>query len=189
MIPKGSETINSHLQPDDLKRLAAGRWIQILRSVCRLTESQLNPRVHGPCPKCGGSDRFRAMDDVEESGGLFCNQCFSRNNGDGLAAVRWLRNCTFPEALRLVADEIGQVSCVPGGWITSAIPEPGPLYRLPEVIDATEVWICEGEKAADAAALLGLTATTSAGGSNAAEKTDWRPMGPVRNIVSVGEIG
>ena len=34
----------------------------------------------------------------------------------------------------------------------------------------------EGEKAADAARSLGFTATTSAGGSQAAGKTDWRPL-------------
>ena len=54
--------------------------------------------------------------------------------------------------------------------------EPRPLYRLPEIIDAAEVWICEGEKSADSAVLLGLQATTSAGGSNAAEKSDWTPL-------------
>jgi len=36
--------------------------------------------------------------------------------------------------------------------------------------------ICEGEKAADAVAELGLIGTTSSGGSKAAGKTDWGPM-------------
>lgn len=56
------------------------------------------------------------------------------------------------------------------------MPEPRPLYRLPDIINAAEVWIFEGEKSADAAVLLGLQATTSAGGSNAAEKSDWSPL-------------
>jgi hypothetical protein len=38
------------------------------------------------------------------------------------------------------------------------------------------VIVAEGEKAADAARTIGFTATTSAGGSQAAEKTDWRPL-------------
>lgn len=250
-----STTGNKRLDAENLKRQAAGRWVQILQSVCRLTDRQLNPQVHGPCPQCGGTDRFRALDDVAETGGLYCNQCFSQANGDGFAAIQWLTGCTFSGALNLVSEylgnhsgqvnghhkpaskpeksktihatadkatdalawgmvqsdilpeqrrpdavwryrnadrsdagavlrwnlpdggkEIRQVSCVPGGWITSAIPEPRPLYRLPEIIDAAEVWICEGEKSADAAVLLGLQATTSAGGSGAAEKSDWQPL-------------
>lgn len=242
---------DGHLQADDIKRLADGRWVQILQSVCGLNDHQLNPKVHGPCPKCGGNDRYRAMGDVAETGGLFCNNCHSENNGDGFAAVQWLRNCTFAEAVRIVADaiesgnnshpkqasqpksksvhatpekaadaiawsmfqssilpmqrppdaswqyynadgtdagavfrwdlpddkkEIRQVSRIPGGWIASAMPQPRPLYRLRQILRADEVWICEGEKSADAAVTFGLQATTSAGGSNAAEKTDWSPL-------------
>jgi hypothetical protein len=246
-----------NLNAEDIKRQATGRWVQILQSVCRLTDDQLNPRVHGPCPQCGGTDRFRALPDVAENGGLFCNKCFSKRNGDGFAAIQWLNGCTFAGALKRVSEflgnhssqanghhkthppkepanpktvhatpekaadalawamvksgiipeqrkpdsgwqyhnadgsdagavlrwnladdrkEIRQVSCVPGGWITSAMPEPRPLFRLPKIIEASEVWICEGEKSADAMVLLGLQATTSAGGSNAAKKSDWTPL-------------
>lgn len=239
---------------EDIKRQAAGRWIEILQSVCRLSPEQLDSRVHGPCPKCGGTDRFRALDDVAETGALFCNQCFNTRNGDGFEAIQWLNGVTFGGSLKLVAEALGQpatsnhsrekvkppakektvhptadkaadaiawgmvqsgtiteqrkpdagwryrnadgsdagtvcrwnlpggfkeirqVSKVEGGWITSAMSEPRPLYRLPDIIDADEVWICEGEKAADAAVSLGLQATTSAGGSNAADKSDWRPL-------------
>ena len=79
--------------------------------------------------------------------------------------------------------EIRQVSCVDGGWITSAIKEPRPLFNLPEVIKAETVYVVEGEKAADAAVLLGLTATTSAGGSGAAEKSDWSTLDSKTAIV------
>jgi hypothetical protein len=253
-----SGTINGRLSAEDIKRQAVGRWPDILRTVCGLEDSQLNPRHHVPCPKCGGTDRFRALDDVAETGGLFCNQCHNKGTtpkaGDGFAAVQWARDCTFPEAVRLVADcighhhnghqsaatakpakkpkkihatadkaadaiaygmvqdgilkeqrrpdagwryrnadatdagavfrwnlpdgrkEIRQASKVDGGWITSAMPEPRPLYRLPEILEADHVWIVEGEKTADAAVSLGLQATTSAGGSGAAEKSDWSPL-------------
>jgi hypothetical protein len=63
-----------------------------------------------------------------------------------------------------------------GGWRIGAMPEPRPLYRLPDLAAARRVVVCEGEKAADAARSLGFTATTSAGGSQAASKTDWRPL-------------
>jgi hypothetical protein len=62
------------------------------------------------------------------------------------------------------------------GWRIEAMPTPRPLYRLPELLAASLVVVTEGEKAADAARTLGFTATTSAGGSQAARQTDWRPM-------------
>lgn len=98
------------LKADDIRRRAAGRWPDILRTVCGLSDSQLNPRVHGPCPQCGGTDRFRPLDDYAETGGLFCNQCFSTRNGDGFAAIQWLNNVTFNGALKLVADAIGETN-------------------------------------------------------------------------------
>ena len=66
-----------------------------------------------------------------------------------------------------------------GRWRVAAMPEPRPLYRLPEILAASEgafVFVVEGEKCADAIASLGFHATTSAGGANAADKTDWRPL-------------
>ena len=51
-----------------------------------------------------------------------------------------------------------------------------PLYRLPELAEANPIYVCEGEKAVDAAEAIGLVATTSAHGSNSAKKTDWNPL-------------
>ncbi len=92
-------------------------------------------------------------------------------NADGSVAgvvLQW----DFPDGRK----EIRHVTRAPGGWINSEMQEPRPLYRLPEIIDAAEIWICESEMSADAAASLGLRATTSSGGSNAARKSDWSPL-------------
>src|SRR5262249_14249143 len=62
------------------------------------------------------------------------------------------------------------------GWRIGAMPDPRLLYGLPDLAAARRVVVCEGEKAADAARSLGFTTTTSAGGSQAATKTDWRPL-------------
>lgn len=62
------------------------------------------------------------------------------------------------------------------GWRIGAMPDLRPLYGLPDLSSAACVVVCEGEKAADAARALGFIATTSAGGSQAAGKTDWRPL-------------
>ena len=63
-----------------------------------------------------------------------------------------------------------------GGWKIGDPPGPLPLYRLPELKRYEPVWVCEGEKAADAARSIGLNATTSAHGAASAHKTDWAPL-------------
>lgn len=62
------------------------------------------------------------------------------------------------------------------GWRIVGMSEPRPLYALPSLPSAKCVVVCEGEKAADKARALGFTATTSAGGAQAAAKTDWQPL-------------
>lgn len=94
----------THIDVNEVKLAATGRWREILVSVGGLASEKLSGR-HCPCPKCGGIDRFRAID--TKQGVLFCNKCFSNANGDGLAAVRWLLDLDFPEALNLVADHLG----------------------------------------------------------------------------------
>ena len=81
--------------------------------------------------------------------------------------VRWDR----PEG-----KDIRPVSRLGDGWRVGAMPDPRPLYGLPDLAAAGRVVVTEGEKAADAARALGFTATTSAGGSQAPGKTDWRPL-------------
>jgi hypothetical protein len=66
------------------------------------------------------------------------------------------------------------------------MPEPRPLYRLPELLAAdpgVPVVVVEGEKACDAAVSCGLLATTSAGGAQAAAKTDWSALRGRRAVI------
>jgi hypothetical protein len=74
--------------------------------------------------------------------------------------------------------DIRPVSKTAEGWIIGGMPEPRPLYRLPDLLARSEeqVYVCEGEEAADAAATLGLLATTSPHGCESASKADWRPL-------------
>jgi putative DNA primase/helicase len=50
---------------------ARGKWREILRRF----GVNLPPtgKQHGPCPACGGKDRFR-FDDQESNGTWFCNR-------------------------------------------------------------------------------------------------------------------
>ena len=61
-------------------------------------------------------------------------------------------------------------------WTIGGMPAPRPLYRLPDLAGADRIYVTEGEKAAAAAGRCGLTATTSAHGSQSADKTDWLPL-------------
>lgn len=59
----------------------------------------------------------------------------------------------------------------------AGMPDPRPLYRLPNIRTAETVVFCEGEKCADALASLGIEATSAMGGANASlNKTDWSPL-------------
>ena len=66
------------------------------------------------------------------------------------------------------------------GWTHWHFDEPRTLYGLDLLAKAAptaQVFICEGEKAADACArLLGVVALTWPGGTNAVDKADWSPL-------------
>lgn len=65
-------------------------------------------------------------------------------------------------------------------WRSKGIPDPRPLYKLPELVARPDalVIVTEGEKAADAAAGLfgGRVTTTPMHGAKSPHKTDWSPM-------------
>ena len=63
-----------------------------------------------------------------------------------------------------------------GGWYLKTPTTPRPLYGLPDLAAASVVFICEGEKAADAARSIGLIATTSMNGSQSPELSNWTPL-------------
>lgn len=86
--------------------------------------------------------------------------------------VRW--NMPAGKDVRPVSRKAGGL-----GWIIGGMPTPRPLYALPDLLAmpaGSQVFITEGEKAADAARALGLTASTSAHGSKSAAKADWSPV-------------
>jgi putative DNA primase/helicase len=64
--------------------IARGRWKGILMAM-GLDQRYLR-NAHGPCPLCGGSDRYR-FDDQDGKGTYFCNSC---GPGDGMQlAMAW----------------------------------------------------------------------------------------------------
>jgi putative DNA primase/helicase len=83
---------------DTIER-ARGRWREILPQLGVETRFLVNK--HGPCPICGGKDRFR-FDDRDGSGSYYCNQC---GPGIGVTLVRKLRHWDH----RTACDAIDQI--------------------------------------------------------------------------------
>ena len=64
-------------------------------------------------------------------------------------------------------------------WRVKGMPAPRPLYGLPALLAApagSTVYVCEGEKSADAARALGFLATTSPHGAKSAKEADWSTL-------------
>lgn len=81
-------------------RLGADGWKRVLAE-CGVAESYLRNK-HGPCPACGGKDRFR-FDNKRGRGDHFCSQCGS---GDGFNLIMKINRCDFQEAFdRVLASE------------------------------------------------------------------------------------
>lgn len=87
-----------------VREAASTRWREIISHLANVAPEVLDGNHH-PCPKCGGTDRFRAFDDG--SGGAICNQCLNKKNGDGFAVLQWLTGQDFGQALKGVADYLG----------------------------------------------------------------------------------
>jgi len=92
-----------------IKQTARGRWPTILSALANIPAEVLDGQHH-PCPKCRGKDRFRALDDFRDTGAVLCNGCFSKGNGDGIAAVQHFAGVDFATALRMLADHLGMTN-------------------------------------------------------------------------------
>jgi hypothetical protein len=80
--------------------------------------------------------------------------------------------------------EIRPVSRIGDGWQCAGMPEPRPLYRLPDVMRAGGfVCVVEGEKAAESIRGVGLVATTSASGAKSPRKTDWSALAAKQVVI------
>ncbi len=84
----------------DVVAAACGNWPELLAAVGIDTPSR---GKHGPCPVCGGSDRFR-LDDKGGRGTWICNQCGA---GDGLDLVSKVTGKPPKEVAELLAPLVG----------------------------------------------------------------------------------
>lgn len=84
-----------------VREAASGRWGSILRALG--VQEQFLDRRHGPCPACGGRDRFR-FDDKNGSGSFYCSHCGA---GDGFTLIQLVFNFGAWESLQVVASALG----------------------------------------------------------------------------------
>lgn len=88
----------------DVKRAAQGRWLEILANVAGISNDFLTDR-EGPCPKCGGSTRFR-FTNMQGNGSVFCSHC-ARGLGDGIDAVGWMLDIGARDSIQRVGEYLG----------------------------------------------------------------------------------
>lgn len=95
------------MQREPIWDRARGRWPGILAALGVPAKSLRNK--HGPCPVCGGKDRFR-FDDKAGNGTFICSHCGA---GNGVKLVQLLKRCEFKEAAREIEKHIGDAPIMP----------------------------------------------------------------------------
>jgi hypothetical protein len=129
---------------------------------------------------CSQPRNFASADDAIKAYGRGSpNRQWSYIDADGIEVGRTARWQTA------AGKEIRPVAKFPDGWRHAAMQEPRPLFNLPNLLADRDsvVYVVEGEKCVDALTALGLLATTSAGGSQAARRTDCTPLAGRRVVV------
>ncbi|MCP5475240.1 MAG: DUF927 domain-containing protein [Rhodanobacteraceae bacterium] len=138
----------------------------------------------GAAPVCPVPDDAPAAPDAHPRHGK-ASAVWTYRDRDGLELARV---CRFDTGK---GKEVLPLTCWrdPGGlrWHWRALPEPRPLYGLDRLGDrpGAFVLVTEGEKDADAAALLlpGFAVVTSSNGARSAGKSDWAPLRGRRVLV------
>lgn len=95
---------NGFYKAEEVRDAARGRWVDVLAR-CGVDTSLLRPR-HGPCPGCGGKDRFR-FDDRDGDGTFICSQGGGGNlAGDGFELLKHVTGKDFSAVLVMAGDVV-----------------------------------------------------------------------------------
>ena len=85
-----------------VKDIARNRWAMILTGLG--VETRFLVSTHGPCPICGGKDRFR-WDDKDGTGSYFCSQCGS---GDGFMLAQRVTGRAFKDIAQFIRNAFSE---------------------------------------------------------------------------------
>lgn len=127
----------------ELLALAQGRWREILIDAGMPADSLVD-RHDRPCPRCGGRDRFVALD-VDKSGLVHCRRCFSRHTNpkarDGLNTLCWWLGCRPSEAIDWLKKWLGVVDGEPIPKLIPMAIEPKPEPAIdPRLAEDADRW-------------------------------------------------
>lgn len=91
-------------EADAVRDAARGRWPQLMgRFGVRM---ELLNNKHGPCPGCGGRDRFR-FDDNEGNGTWICSQGGGGNiSGDGIGLLMHCKDWEWKHCVEVIGREL-----------------------------------------------------------------------------------
>ena len=138
----------------DIHARLASTWPQILVQL-GIPEAVLRNK-HGPCPACGGSDRFR-FDNDRAQGNYICGQCGA---GDGFTLLERVHGWTFAETRQRVIEAAGLTGA---GSASAPVRTPVPVHPSrasrkappPERVHRLRRNCCAIERCADAVEYLG----------------------------------
>lgn len=111
----------------DVMALAVGKWPSILMHFG--VEERFLGTKHGPCPMCGGKDRYRFIDKVGD-GWWMCNQCGS---GDGMDLLMGVTRMDFKQAANELRPVVGGCHYTTPNVITADV-------RKKRLKDSVELW-------------------------------------------------
>ena len=101
----------------EVKARANGNWDAIFSHLLPNYSPKLfsNTCLHGPCPICGGTDRFWFLPDREITGSAWCNQCEGTTAGksgwaDGIDLLKAATGEQLPRLLERINQVIGAAS-------------------------------------------------------------------------------
>lgn len=120
---------------EEVLAAAQGHWVSVLQRL-QVDGALLRPR-HGPCPGCGGRDRFR-FDDRDGNGSFICSQGGGGNlAGNGIALLQhvhgWEWKRCIEEVGRIVLDDSRRRGWRGGKTTTADAPVADPVADEPTV--------------------------------------------------------
>ncbi len=154
-------------------------FVELLREACQLTGIAFPENGAKPTPAAAKQKTVYATREK-----LDAAAAWQAGEGAGTVAATYAYSHPDSAAVELVVYRIEipgkgkrflQARPCEGGFAFGGL-ERTPIYNRARVAKADHVVIVEGEKCVHALHAIGIVGTTSAGGSNAAEKADWSPL-------------
>jgi len=148
--------MSTFLRADDIHARIGAAWPSVLAQL-GISDEFLRPKKSGPCPACGGRDRY-TFDNRHLRGDFICRRCGA---GDGFTLLERVHRWTYTEARRQVLEvtQLQTSSKGVAGVERRARPaaiSPAPLspYRPPARVLAVARGACAVADCPDAVAYL-----------------------------------